>query len=107
MMEIGPLSTQPSGQRPEEPKKPAPQASEPDTAHKGDRVEISREARAKLAELADLELKKEASSPTPVKDENLTGHGLIEAIRSRIESGFYERNDVRGRIADKLIDDLE
>ncbi len=107
MMEIGPLSTQQSGQRPEGPKKPAPQASEPDDARKGDRVEISREARARLAELADLELKKEASPPTPVDDENLTGSDRIEAIRKRIESGFYERNDVRGRIADKLIDDLE
>jgi anti-sigma28 factor (negative regulator of flagellin synthesis) len=108
MMEIGPLSNQQSGQRPEGPKKHDPEKTQSEPAPGGgDRVEISPDARARLARQADLELKKQESNPGPINDQDLTGDERLEAIRRRIESGFYDQIDIKGLIAGKLVDDMD
>ncbi|MCD6248801.1 MAG: hypothetical protein J7J98_00540 [candidate division Zixibacteria bacterium] len=70
-----------------------------------DRIDISLDARARLSELADQELKKERSVPTLVDPSQLKGAARIDAIRRRVETGFYDKPEVRARIADNLIDD--
>jgi len=105
-MEIGPLSNHQSGQQSERPEKPAPKCmnSEPNREIV-DRIDISLDARARLSELADQELKKERSVPTLVDPSQLKGAARIDAIRRRVETGFYDKPEVRARIADNLIDD--
>jgi len=107
-MEIGPLSNHPSGQQAEEPGKLAPKSVNSEPGREiVDRIDISLDARARLAELADHELKKERSAPTPIDPSRLKGAARIDAIRHRIETGFYDRPEVRVRIADNLIDDWD
>ena len=107
-MEIGPLSNHPSGQQAEGPEKPTPKGAnaEPNRAIV-DRIDISLDARARLAELADQELEKERSEPTTVDPSRLKGAARLEVIRRRIETGFYDQPEVRARIADNLIDDWD
>lgn len=107
-MEIGPLSNHQSGQQAQGPEKSTPQGanSEPNR-EVVDRLDISLDARARLAELADQELEKERSAPTPVEPSRLKGAARIEAIRRRVETGFYDQPEVRARIADNLIDDWD
>ena len=107
MMEIGPLSNQQSGQKSIGSENPNRETSRPETARKiADRIEISENARAKLAELADQELRKQCLASKPVSADYLTDEERIETIRRRIKSGFYNQPGVRTRIADELIDDL-
>ena len=106
-MEIGPLSTQQAGQRPEKPEKPESPPLAKTSQKIIDQVEISQEARARLGELADQELRKEQQSPQSVSSERLTGKDRIDAIQQRIKSGYYDNPDVKAKIADKLIDDME
>jgi anti-sigma28 factor (negative regulator of flagellin synthesis) len=88
------------------PKETAPAAQE-----KTDRVEISLDARARLAELADRELK--ASQARPEEKQGRTDgipeapQTRIEQIRQKIESGFYDRPEIRDQIVRKLTDDLD
>ncbi len=107
-MEIGPLSNHQSGQQANGPEKSTPPGvnSEPDR-EVVDRLDISQDARARLAELADQELEKERSAPTPVEPSRLKGAARIDAIRRRVETGFYDQSEVRARIADNLIDDWD
>jgi len=60
-------------------------------------VEISEDARARLAEMADARLEAEQQA----RREKLT------MIRERMETGFYDRPEVKEKIADRLIDDLD
>ena len=87
-----------------------------------DTVEISREARKKLAELADQALRNrsgaeaaageraETADKTVTEKEKteriLTPERLAE-IRKRIGTGFYDRPEVRDKIIDKLADDID
>ena len=108
MMEIGPLSNRQSGQQADGPEKTTPKGAVPEPNREiVDRMEISLEARTRLAELADQELKKERSAPTPIDPVRLQGAARLEAIRRRIEAGFYDQPEVRARIADNLIDDWD
>jgi anti-sigma28 factor (negative regulator of flagellin synthesis) len=95
-MEIGPVSNQnqiqPRGER--EPLRPAPEKERPELA---DKVEISDDARARLAEMADARLEAEQQA----RREKLA------MIRERMETGFYDRPEVKEQIADRLIDDLD
>ena len=91
----------------------------------GDRVEISNEARMKLATLADRALHKtsgarsqpglEVLQKTPRqtdaagkaeagRDDNRT---KLARVRGRIESGFYDRPDVKQKIAERLAAEFE
>ena len=93
---------------------------------KKDTVEISQEARKKLAELADQALREESGgkavageradtdeidNKTVTEEENdgeriLTPEILTE-IRKRIDDGFYYRTEIRDQIIDKLADDID
>lgn len=107
-MEIGPLSNQQPEKRTAESKgakqeKPQPERSQAPR----DRLEISEAARARLGELADSELRSEQSPPIPVSEANLDGAEKLDAIRKRIESGYYQRTDISGKTAEKFLGDLE
>jgi hypothetical protein len=108
MMEIGPLSNQQAGQKPDRPEKPN-QASPPQESigRIEERVEISSEARARLGELADRELRKEAPRPQRANAETAEAGDKLEILRRRIEAGYYDQPDVKKNIADKLIDDMD
>ena len=107
-MEIGPLSNRQAGQKPEGPEKPEPRTPSPEKPSKiVDRVEISEDARAKLGELADQELRKEQSVSRTADAEGLISADRMETIRRRIKSGYYDQAEVKAKIADKLIDDMD
>ena len=107
-MEIGPLSNRQAGQQAEGPEKPTPKGVNPEPNREiVDRMDISLDGRARLAELADQELEKERSALTPVDPSRLKGAARLDAIRRRIETGFYDQPEVRARIADNLIDDWD
>jgi len=109
-MEIGSLSNELPMRQPDRPKANPPK-TDPARQETTDRVEISLDARARLAELADRGLKTYGTNP----EEHLArpeGHsdgntGWISEIRQKIESGFYDRPEIRGKIADSLTDDLD
>ncbi len=65
----------------------------------GDRVEISDNARLKLAELADL-ARRECRSADNDGDR-------LENVKRRIDSGFYDQPTVKGIIADCLASEFE
>ena len=69
-------------------------------ADKQDSVEISDEARTKLAELADAALAAESKKGMTWKDR-------VDHVRDRIGEGFYDRPSVREKIAENLMDDLD
>jgi len=79
-----------------------------ETAPRQDGVEISEEARRRLAELADLHLKKMESQGRLV-DEPVTepADNRLDAIRERIASGYYDRPEVIRDIADRMIDETD
>ncbi len=107
-MEIGPLSNHQSGQRPERSDQPHQEAAPPEPTRKiVDKLDISLDARVRLAELADQELEKEHSVPTPVDSKTLTSPARMVVIRQRIASGFYDKPEVRASVVDKLIDDMD
>ena len=110
-MEIGPLSNDKPIQQQAGPKrieeKTGQQAKET-----VDRVEISDDARARLAELADLRLQSHGDDAEPTRagdagPEEESNHDRIAEIRKRIETGFYDQPEIREKIADKLVDDLD
>ncbi len=76
----------------------------------GDRVEISNEARIKLAELADRALhaasKTQRQSGSKAVQKSTKQHddktAKLERVQGRIESGFYDRPDVKQKIAERL-----
>jgi len=83
-----------------------------------DTFEISDEARIKLADLADTELRSNRSEHAR-SDENIPAVGgeitektslsgeKIDEIRKKIESGFYDSPEIKGKIVDKIIDDID
>ncbi len=80
-----------------------------------DQVEISLKARKKLAELADQALAAETdnkdirtgkANETAINTEPTKATSLDE-VRARIESGFYDRPEVKDRIAKNLSDEFE
>lgn len=95
---------------PDQPKKTADKTS-PAKQELSDRVEISLDARARLAELADRELRaggaRTETGPTPPEASSNERQTRIDEIRAKIESGFYDRPEVRDRLIDRLTDDLD
>lgn len=76
-----------------------------------DRVEISLDARARLAELADGKLKTqgfEAGEAPSQTNRPYDGAGdKIAEIRAKIEAGFYDQPEIRDRIISNLTDELD
>jgi len=115
-MEIGPLSNRRPLPAPVDGRFDGQPAVKNETELK-DTVEISNDARVRLAQLADAALRAARDGSQQRTDEVSTkGEGVesaipaqerIEQVRARIESGFYDQPDVRGKIADRLIDDLD
>jgi anti-sigma28 factor (negative regulator of flagellin synthesis) len=69
-----------------------------------DKIEISDNARAKLAELADQALAAEKQD-TEITEGNREDR--LAQIKQRIDSGFYDQPGVDEIVADRLIDDLD
>ena len=122
-MEIGPVNnskpiqpstSQSSRRKAGDPDTPIPSLARTDT------VDISEDARRKLAELADRALAemggvnnefdgrvdrngKSAVSGSGKADQNSE---RLDEIRQRIESGYYDQPEIRGDIADRLSDEM-
>lgn len=96
-MEIGPISNRPAvhtvppgiltGQ-------PLTAAPDQGVSTEKDSIEISQDARRKLAEMADEALR------TDRRDR-------VEQIRGRIAEGFYDRPEVKEQVAERLMNDLD
>ncbi len=118
-MDIGPVYNDQCGQGRVETEK-AKNGNWEKAGPAGDRVEISTEARMKLAALADQALH-EISKSKSHDSSKATGKPLtqvhtaqkqvvgdvgktarIECVRDRVESGFYNQPDVKKRIAERL-----
>ena len=105
-MEIGPVSNEQSARPPDRTPRNKPEIN-PAPPKPTDKVEISEDARARLAELADQQLKQSGRDFDPVPaDAEPDQVDWREEIRSRIESGFYDQPGVKRKIARKLVDDL-
>jgi hypothetical protein len=117
-MEIGPVDKNHSVP-PSVPDKWRPAVNKPDSAFK-DRVEISENARAKLAELADQALAEQyephdgtrAAPQRKAEDTRSHSsasehHSKLAEVRKRIRNGFYDQTDVQKEIADRLADDID
>ncbi len=116
MVEIGPVNnSQPrlTGTENEKREKSKTPAIEPPT----DRVEISREARVKLAALADrvrsetLEKRNQpgAQVTDPGRQPELNRDDFqakLQKVRSRIESDYYNRTEIMQEIAERLADEF-
>ncbi len=109
-MEIGPLSNRTPGPKPggaENRRKGQPGETPDQSRPSPDRIEISFEARARLAELADQELAKEETEPKSVGSVDVPKQQRLEQIRERIASGYYNEPEVKAKIVDRLIDGLD
>ena len=113
-MEIGPVhNDQPNSGRAETEK--IKKNGRLKAAPTGDRVEISNEARMKLATLADRTLhaasKTHRQSGSKAVQKSLQQHddktAKLERVQGRIESGFYDRSDVKQKIAERLATELK
>lgn len=101
-MEIGPLSNNEMMGRLRPAGKSAGQPAPDQTEDHADRIEISEDARQKLAELADSHLRE--IKATGVTFEGSSERvGKIERIKARIETGFYDIPEVKEKIAEKII----
>lgn len=95
-MEIG--SVNQVERRPDMPTSLMTRPSGKPSRSEGDSVDISLESRRKLAELAD--------SKREDNDSLVKSRDRIDAIRQRVEAGYYRQADIQRSIADRLIDDL-
>ncbi len=109
-MKIGPLPPNRPAQTGETAPMRTKKTAEPEAGAK-DRVEVSSDARMKLAEAAD-EARREIVSgakqrePEP-QTNDLAGTDRIARLRERVKSGYYERPEVRAQIVDNLADDIK
>jgi hypothetical protein len=110
--------TQPSADDAKRPSESSRQARAPE-----DRVEISENARLRLAELADQVVRQQQNGTGRVytrpkssaigrnKEKsavsgNPGGQTRLNEVRKRIEEGFYDNPEVKKKIADKLSDEM-
>jgi len=116
-MDIGPVKHPLPGYQVKQKSPDRQDGSEPKGSETKDRVEISLEARRRLSQTADQALKGEndtreeavkGSNGQIVKDDfSLNRANSLDQIRARIESGYYDRSDVREEIIDRLSDDMK
>ena len=92
----------------------------PATTQRGDSVKISDEARKKLARAADNLLRLEQSTDPVYTRSDIQARAagvsadsaseireeILREVQERLESGFYDREEVKRSIADKLVDRL-
>ena len=100
-MEIGPVKE--NALLNSQPKQESRETKTEEPAKKTDTVSISLQARKRLANLADSS---RTLSPEQIDAETETGQTRLDQVRQRIADGFYNREDVRAMIADKLTDHL-
>lgn len=115
-MEIGPNKVD-NGARP----RPAPieqRRATPEGINerpKEDSVQLSADTRVRIAEAADQALgysdrglREKVRVHTDSIDSTDRGYGQerLQRIRDRIDSGYYEREDIKRRIAGRLADEL-
>lgn len=109
-MEIGPLSND-NNVQPSPDQKNKPCQVSPPVREVTDKVEISQDARVRLAELADLRLQLRNTEPEAIglgaDSAQDSGDARITEIRRKIRSGFYDLPEVKGKIVDRLIDNLD
>jgi hypothetical protein len=118
-MEIGPVQNNQPVQQPSRQARPESSAEvvKPELT---DRVEISEDARRLLAEMADRALLEEASAAAgpeavdeaavpkaELKSSPDQGAGKLAEIRRRVQSGYYDRPEIKREIADRLSEDLD
>ena len=75
-----------------------------------DKVDLSLEARRRLAEMADQALgvnETIGADRAKTETDSTTKAESLDEVRQRIKSGFYEQEAVKRKIADKLADDLD
>ncbi len=70
------------------------------TAPKKDTVDISDEARRKIADLADASLHVD-------RMQTEAGNEKLAQVRKRIDSGFYEQPEIKQQIAEGLLDEFD
>lgn len=123
-MEIGPVNSnqpRPTGAENEKSNKGSTQTAKP----LADSVEISNEARMKLAALADkarretlgaqnqegLQAAEASQKKDSARQKSVTGSddkkGKLEQVRLRIKSGFYNQPEVKKEIAERLTEELQ
>jgi len=106
-MKIGPLENRPIGPRLEDQRRQTEEKPAPE--EKNDRIDISSEARAKLAarELGGDSIRRPSVAHTPGSDKlSAADSTRLDLVRHRIESGFYDQEDVKLLIADRLTDEM-
>ncbi len=101
-MEIGPVKE--NALLTNQPKQESKEVKTEGSAKKKDTVSISLQARKRLADLADTS---RTLSTAKTETETELGQTRLDQVRERIANGYYDRNDVRIEIADKLIGHLE
>ena len=106
-MKIGPLENGPIGPRLEDQRRQTGEKPAPE--EKNDRIDISSEARAKLAarELDGESVRRPLVAHTLGGDQpSKVDNARLDLVRHRIESGFYDQEDVKLLIADRLADEM-
>jgi hypothetical protein len=98
-MEIGPASDKPSAQPSKKDEAP-PQKNQPGQAPR-DRVELSLETNRRIQGAVDEARSEKSSHRSKNQRED-----KLALVKSRIETGYYERPEVMAEIADRLIDEL-
>ena len=73
----------------------------------GAATEPELDSRALLSELADQALRLYGRQWEPQGETSGMSQDRLELIRRRIQDGYYNRPDVKHKIADKLIDDAD
>lgn len=117
-MKIGPV---PPHNRPDQsaptgkPNRTAKQDSAPAQQTDADTVEISREAREKLARMAeqarqeqlDMTGGRDTETQSASTDKKVLADGKLEQIRLKILSGYYAQQKIQESIADRLSRDID
>lgn len=117
-MEIGPDKVgNDAPLRPDRAERRQERPAEPPGRPREDRVELSGDARARIAEAAD-EARRSHYSEQELRDRLRAQHievdsaheagnaNRLQEVRDRIDAGFYEREDVKREIAGRLADEL-
>ncbi|MEA2031491.1 MAG: flagellar biosynthesis anti-sigma factor FlgM [candidate division Zixibacteria bacterium] len=114
-MEIGPLHNQkPQVSSVSSATEQKAKENVPSKAQSVDTVELSSDAREKMAQMADSARAKYGLGEMPtndssVKSENKAGLRMdkIKTAKERVKQGFYDQQHVRQEIADKMMDDIK
>ncbi len=108
-MKIGPVDRNNPAPQPNRQAEPTKEKVGKDTPA-ADRIEVSDDARRRLAELADRARRELLAGPqeaeAPSQAEELASD-RIARLRQKVASGFYQRPEVIQRVAEHLADDIK